>query len=316
MAHLIQPLAVALLLAAGRGPAQQQVNDPDFTGQVQYPAFTKKHLRIGIDEAHRNFHTRDGRYKPFAALMESDGFVVTAAPHFDARSLKGVDILVIANAMGEFLDSTTGAVRKGAMGPAFTLVECDAVRDWVRGGGSLLLIADHVPWGDASAILAQRFGVEMGLGIVMDLKHADGNPTRLVFSVENGLLGEHPIRRGRSPAEQVRKVLAFTGQSLSVPANATALMMISSDATESFDPEDQRKIEAGIPAGTKLEGRAQGIALPVGKGRVAMFGEAAMFSAQVATIDGQSFRVGMNVPGNDDRQFALNVMHWLARLIN
>ena len=92
----------------------------------------------------------------------------------------------------------------------------------------------------------------MGLGIVMDLKHADGNPTRLVFSVENGLLGEHPIRRGRSPAEQVRKVLAFTGQSLSVPANATVLMMISSDATESFDPEDQRKIEAGIPAGTKL----------------------------------------------------------------
>jgi hypothetical protein len=88
-------------------------------------------------------------------------------------------------------DSTTGAVRKGAMGPAFTPVECDAVRDWVRGGGSLLLIADHVPWGDASAILAQRFDIEMGRGIVMDLKHADGNPTRLVFSVENGLLGEH-----------------------------------------------------------------------------------------------------------------------------
>jgi hypothetical protein len=45
----------------------------------------------------------------------------------------------------------------------------------------------------------------------MDLKHADGNPTRLVFWVENGLLGDHPIRRGRNPREQVRKVLAFTG---------------------------------------------------------------------------------------------------------
>jgi hypothetical protein len=248
--------------------------------------------------------------------MQSDGFVVSAAPHFDARSLKGVDILVVANAMGEFLDSTAGAVRKGAMGPAFTQVECDTIRDWVRGGGSLLLIADHVPWGDASAILARQFGVEMGLGIVMDLKHADGNPTRLVFSVENGLLGEHPIRRGRNAAEEVRKVLAFTGQSLSVPPNAIVLMKISNDATESFDPEDQRKVAAGIPAGTKLEGRAQGIAMPFGKGRVAVFGEAAMFSAQVATLDSQSFKVGMNVPGNDDRQFALNVMHWLARLIN
>jgi hypothetical protein len=53
------------------------------------------------------------------------------------------------------------------MGPAFTPAECDAVRDWVRGGGALLLIADHVPWGDASAILARQFGVEMGLGIVI-----------------------------------------------------------------------------------------------------------------------------------------------------
>jgi hypothetical protein len=62
--------------------------------------------------------------------------------------------------------------------------------------------------------------------------------TALVFSVENELLGEHPIRRGRNPGEQVRKVLAFTGQSLSVPRNATVLLKISSDATD----EDQRKL--------------------------------------------------------------------------
>ena len=37
-------------------------------------------------------------------------------------------------------------------------------------------------------------------------------------------------------------------------------------------------------------------------------GEAAMFSAQVY----EDFRFGMNTPGNDDRQFALNVMHWLS----
>ena len=198
--------------------------------------------------------------------MESDGYTVSAAPHFDAPSLKSVDILVVANAAGAFLDSAT-APRKGAMGPAFTPEECDTIRDWVSGGGSLMLIADHVPWGDASAILAQRFGVEMGLGIVMDLKHADGNPTKLVFSVDNGLLGEHAIVRGRNPSERVRKILAFTGQSLTVPANATVLMKIGDDATESFDPEDQGKIQSGIPAGTKVKGRAQGIAMPFGKGR-------------------------------------------------
>jgi hypothetical protein len=92
-------------------------------------------------------------------------------------------------------------------------------------------------------------------------------------------------------------------------------MKISSDATRVLIP-NQRKIQAGVPGGTKLMGRAQGIAMAFGKGRVAMFGEAAMFSAQVATIKGPSFRVGMSLPGTDDRQFALNVMHWLARLLN
>jgi hypothetical protein len=125
----------------------------------------------------------------------------------------------------------------------------------------------------------------------MDPKNSDGNPTKLVFSAANRLLGDHAILRGRDPAEQVRKVVAFTGQSLSVPANATALMKISSYATETSDPQDQVKIAAGVPAGKKLEGRAQGIAMPFGRGRVAVFGEAAMFSAQIATIDGQSFKV-------------------------
>jgi hypothetical protein len=27
----------------------------------------------------------------------------------------------------------------------------------------------------------------------------------------------------------------------------------------------------------------------------------------------QGFKMGMNAPGNDDRQFALNVLHWLTR---
>lgn len=45
-----------------------------------------------------------------------------------------------------------------------------------------------------------------------------------------------------------------------------------------------------------------------------------MFSAQVVTLnrqDGQpvTFKARMNVPGNDDRQLALNVLHWLSGLL-
>src|SRR5580693_6894861 len=114
--------AFVLLGMLGPNLAQQaQINDPDFLARVESPAFTTRHPRVGIDEAHRNFHTRDGRYQPFAALMTADGFVVSAAPPFDGDSLKSVDILVIANAMGD--------TSNGVATPAFTADECDAVRD-------------------------------------------------------------------------------------------------------------------------------------------------------------------------------------------
>jgi hypothetical protein len=52
----------------------------------------------------------------------------------------------------------------------------------------------------------------------------------------------------------------------------------------------------------------------VGKGRVAAFGEAAMFSAQVA---GQARRpMGFNNPeAAQNAQFVINVMHWLTGLL-
>src|SRR5690348_15234462 len=91
----------------------QQVSDPDFSTRVEHPAFIKTHPRVGIDEAHQNFHTRNGRYRPFADLMESDGFDVSAGPVFSGIGLKGIDILIISNAMGENQGD-------GRMGPAFT----------------------------------------------------------------------------------------------------------------------------------------------------------------------------------------------------
>lgn len=100
-----------------------------------------------------------------------------------ADSLQKLDILVIANALGEH--------QGDVMGAAFTPVECDAVRDWVRDGGSLLLIADHLPFGDAAATLAQRFGIEMGRGWALDKGNSEGNPSILVFSRTNNLLGDH-----------------------------------------------------------------------------------------------------------------------------
>ncbi|MBL0063147.1 MAG: hypothetical protein IPP40_17115 [bacterium] len=60
-----------------------------------------------------------------------------------------------------------------------------------------------------------------------------------------------------------------------------------------------------------VSGWYQGAVKQFGKGRVAVFGEAAMFSAQLAGPNKNP--VGMNSPeAPQNAQLLLNTMHWLA----
>jgi len=140
-----------------------------------------------------------------------------------------------------------------------------------------------------------------------------------VFSDKNGLLGDSPIVRGRNEAERVRRVVAFTGQSLSIPSGAIALLKLAPSA---LDVDSEAGIRAAMsgqasPDVHTVQDRAQAVVLRVDKGRIAVFGEAALFSAQRLKRAGQpDFRFGMNAPGNDDKQLALNVLHWLSGVLN
>lgn len=256
------------------------------------PAFAAARPRLVIDEAHHNVHTREGTYAPFARLVAGDGYDVRSnrAP-FTARSLEGAAILVIANPRGW----------PDAAAPAFTEDECAAVDAWVAAGGALLLVTDHAPIGSATERLAKRFGIDMGMGRVEDPRHAAAagrHPAQLVFSRRDRLLGDHPILDGRGPPERIERVMTFTGQSLRGPADSTPLLILSDTAVD-------------LPASGPATGRSQALALTHGNGRVVVTGEAAMLTAQVR--DGERF--GMNVPGIDNRQLVLNIVHWLSRAL-
>lgn len=299
----------------------QQMADPKFNATIERPAYTQTHPRVAVDEAHSNFHTASGRYKPLADLLRNDGYEVLAGTaKFSPESLVGVRVLIIANAAAPDASPDRSA-------SAFTEEECDAVRDWVHEGGSLLLLADHAPIGSAAQALAQRFGVELGAGFVFDFSQSEGGPTALVFSRENKLLGEHPLLSGRDPTEAINRVVAFTGESLSVPDGAVSLLTLSPTAYEAAThAELQASVNAALQGGgsaspaKSVAGRAQGLAFSFGRGRVVILGEAGLFSAQVVRFEQggqqQEMKMGMNVPGNDDRQFALNVLHWLSGLLD
>jgi hypothetical protein len=255
-----------------------------------------------FDEAHNNFHTMDGRYKPFATLLLNDGYrVVRNRLAFTKKNLEGYKVLVIANALGA--DDMDEA---GADHSAFTEDETQVLHDWVRGGGSLLLIADHAPFGGAAESLAKRFGVEMSKGFTYDEKNsADGNPSLLIYSRENKLLLEHPITNGRVESERINKVMSFTGQSLTGPKDSYPILKLADTAKDTPNREASNS--------TSAAGRAQALAFKFGKGRVVVQAEAAMLSAQIAGPN--KFKMGMNVRGTDNKQYALNLLHWLSGML-
>ena len=281
-----------------------QMADPNFDAKVAKPAYGKKGPRVLFDEAHNNFHTASGRYKPFADLITNDGYQVTPNKQkFSRETLKGFNLLVISNALG---NPRMGAAE--ASNPAFTDEECDAVRDWVKAGGALLLIADHAPMGSANQVLGQRFGIEMSKMFTVDEQNYDKeseNPGFIVYTRESGRLADHAVTRGRNESERVNKIIAFTGQSLKGPAGSVAFMKLADTAQDRMPGPDSKPVSAA--------GRAQGITLKLGKGRAIFLGEAAMLSAQITGPNQMKF--GMNRPGIDNRQLALNIVHWLSGLL-
>lgn len=71
------------------------------------------------------------------------------------------------------------------------------------------------------------------------------------------------------------------------------------------------KVTYGDPVA--IPGWAQGLALECGRGRVVVMGEAAMPTAQLHRFDKRA--IGMNVVGYNNRRLALNIMHWLTRVL-
>ena len=156
---------IGLCLAFAPAARAQQVPDSTFLPVMAAPSHaTGQGPLVLIDEAHWNFHTASGRYLPFANMLEHDGWRVrpNRVP-FTRDALAGARVLVIANALADTGDWVLPTK------PAFTADEVRVVRDWVRAGGALWLIADHMPFPGAAADLARAFGVEFLNGFALDV---------------------------------------------------------------------------------------------------------------------------------------------------
>ncbi len=301
-AVLVLALATAV---SGCSARAQQVADTAFAPVIASPAFPPgSEPLVLLDEAHHNFHTVAGRYAPFVRVLRRDGFRVEPnRASLSAEALRNANVLVIANALpdtGEWVLPTR---------PAFTPAELSAVEAWVRGGGSLFLIADHMPFPGAAAPLAAALGIEFYNGFAMQSSAVD---RPLTFRRTDQSLGSDVITDGRGASEHVDSVVTFTGQGFRANRPVRALLTLDSTVTL-YLPERAWAFTAATPR-QSAAGLLQGAAFRHGRGRVAVFGEAGLFSAQ---LQGPQRRaMGMNAPyAPQNVQFLLNVMHWLVGIL-
>ena len=285
----------------------QQMADTSFYAEIENPAYPVGTGPIVlVDEAHNNFHTAEGRYLAFATLLRRDGYVVhgSSVP-FTSERLDQADILVISNALHERNVEDWSLPTPSA----FTDTEIEAVRAWVQVGGSLMLIADHMPMPGAAQSLAAAFGVEFLNGFAFESATETGGP--IVFRRSDGSLESHWVTEGRDSNERVDSVASFTGQAFRAGAGANPLMIFRSEAV-SLNPRVAWRFTEDTDM-TRVAGWSQGAVLDFGQGRVAVFGEAAMFTAQVVVDGSHRSLMGMNRPeAIQNQQFLLNIMRWLS----
>lgn len=279
----------------------QHLVDTTYNPAIHNPVYQSgKGPVITIDGGHNNFHTLNGRYRPFSNLLERDGYIIVENKDvFRKKELEKCKILVIANALNENVEDWVIPDPS-----AFTDSEIDEIRQWVLEGGSLFLIADHMPFPDASKNLAKAFEFEFTNGFVFDT--LSEGPA--FFNLKDKTLSDCIITQGRDSTESVEQIASFTGQAFKIPDDATSILTFSKNYVN-FIP-DTAWVFDNNTIKFNAEGWSQGAYKTFGKGKVVVFGEAAMFTAQLAGP--QKLKGGMNSElAPENFQLLLNIIHWL-----
>lgn len=276
----------------------QQIPDTLYQPKIE----KKYNATIYVDHAHRNFHRIDNRFLPFAKVLRSAGYKVKSFnSKFTQNDLKKIKTLVISNALSEesrqpFVVPTPSA---------FTKKEISNIKQWVNEGGSLFLIADHMPFAGASAKLAQAFNFTFYDSFLLD----ENRNGILEYTKKDKTLEDSMVSIGVK-GEGIQKIRTFTGQAFKIPNKAISILKTKekdlvylSDTMWRFSEKTKRFSAKGL---------SQGAIMKVKKGRIAVFGEAGMFTAQLAGRN--RFKVGMNSPkAAENYKLLLEIIEWLTK---
>lgn len=283
--------------------SDRSIADDAFNVSVSAPQFKTLQPKVTFDESHKVHHRISKTYKPLAALLTNDGCIVSANDKaIDQSVMETADIYVIVTAMGK--------EDPGDISP-FTDAEVSTLTDWVSSGGSLLLVTEDYPFGLAMQPLLSKFGIDVHNGYTEDslLASKDVKDALLFEKSKGNLNSMHPI------CQDIKRVYTFTGSAVKGDSSCIPLLLFSS-ASQNFNVK-VNVMKSGSDILTSVEyadfysaqGFCQGLCKQYEKGKIVVLAESALLTAQ---IDKNGNKFGMNVPENDNKQFALNIFRWLA----
>ena len=323
-----------------------------FDATVREPAYASGGPNVLFDEGHNNYLAPEGDGRHLLDLLRNDGYRIRfGRDRLSPESLTGFDMAIIAN---PYSHSPEDWYHRGyewwkwsaeSRRPAFAPDEITAVIEFVRDGGSLLLALGEPPWSGAGSELAAALGAEVrnadtrppdaipgdvfesrALQFVtpeiLEQIRQQANPNRPFHA---GLLQmDHPILRGRDESERLWMVWTYLSQSLSGPSGAVSLLDVPDDARDWF-----KDAPGGEWQTISAAGRSQALAFELGRGRVVVLADATMLFARVWHPGSSAAPMGMALPEDFaaqadasigptpmNRQFALNVMHWLSGILD
>ena len=284
----------------------QMLNDTSFDASVSRPKYKKQSgPNILIDAGHHNFIVEMGLIKPFVDLSDNDGYKTNIdSGVFTADYLAKYQILLISPAM----PFKFGSKKEVTTEITFTNQELTTLKNWVLGGGSLVILSEHAPIDKSMTPVLNTFGIQSSIGAVYDSVNCDTTvkvsyfETILKFTNSNKLLNKnHPLIKGRNNHEVVSNIETYTGCALS-GSNYTNIFKLSSTS-------GVRKWNGISPSGG---GDSQCLAGSFGKGKIVALGDCNGFTAMYVNSGGKKLLAGMQVDQYDWKQFVLNTLHWLS----
>ncbi len=287
----------------------QQLPDMEFQYIIKTPAYEKgMGPTLLIDKAHSPYLKR-GFYDPFQKLVRSDGF---QAKYLETKitenALDEAQILVVINAYRKTFAKFPLLQPPSAYEPD----EIAIIKNWVTRGGRLLMIADHAPFAGGTNALAEAFGFTYFNGYVFEGASLPFGRGEIKFRKATGLNLENPVIRGNFIDEDINRFQTFTGTAFIPAIEAEQLLTLPNGYVAVMTHSIRHEIETAPRI--NVSGLSQGSTLVFGSGKLAVFAEAASFTA--LTISRQNQRTkytGMNHPkGAKNPLLILATMRWLA----